>query len=89
MKNTVILIFSITCFILAQDKTIPTDTSFALFSTNVKVHKDYPDAKLVMPEIPKGVIEKKGLVYASLGKREMHLDLYLPDAAVNQKHCLL
>jgi pectinesterase len=44
----------------------------------MKVNKDFPEAKLVISEMPKGVIEKKNLVYATYGKREMHIDLYLP-----------
>jgi len=44
----------------------------------VKVYKDFPDAKLVVPEIQKSVVEEKDLVYASYGGRKMHLDIYLP-----------
>lgn len=78
MKKTLFFIFFITCFIFAQHKTAPPDTSFALFSTILKVNKDFPNAKLVIPVISEGVIEKKNLIYASYGKRKLHLDLYLP-----------
>ena len=44
----------------------------------VKVYKDYPEAKLVVPEMTKGVVERNNLIYASYGKRNMHIDLYLP-----------
>jgi pectinesterase len=78
LKKTLLFLFLFTCFILAQEKTDPADTSFALFSTMVKVYKDYHNAKLVVPEIPECVVEEKNLIYTSYGKREMHLDLYLP-----------
>jgi pectinesterase len=78
LKKTLIFLFLFTCFLLAQDKAGPIDTSFALFSTMVKVYKDFPKAKLVVSEIPDSVVEGKNLIYTSYGKREMHLDLYLP-----------
>ena len=61
MKKTLLFIFFFPLIISAQVNTIPIDTSFALYSTILKVNKDYPEAKLVVPVIPKGVVEIKDL----------------------------
>ena len=63
----------------------PRDTSFTIYSAALKVTKQYPHAKLVMPKLPKGVQEKKDIVYISYGSRQMHLDMFFP-AAKNKLH---
>jgi pectinesterase len=52
------------------------DTSFTVFSAAEKLKHEYPFALLVLPELPNGVIVKENLVYASYGKRELHLDVF-------------
>jgi pectinesterase len=47
-------------------------------NTVPKVLKQYPNAKLVVPEVPEGVKAYENLVYARDGKRELHLDLFAP-----------
>jgi acetyl esterase/lipase len=56
----------------------PRDTSFTVYSTALKVTKQYPHAELVIPKLPKGVHQKKDIVYISYGSRKMHLDIYSP-----------
>ena len=36
-------------------KSIPRDTSFTVDNTSTKVQKEYPNARLVIAQIPKGV----------------------------------
>jgi acetyl esterase/lipase len=63
---------------LARQKEIPRDTSFAISSTAAKVIKQYPQAVLVEPSIPPGVISRENIAYEKYGEREMHLDLFTP-----------
>ena len=63
----------------------PRDTSFTVYSASLKVTKQFPDAKLVIPKLPKGVQEKKDIVFISYGSRQMYLDIYSP-AANNKLH---
>jgi pectinesterase len=83
LKKTALFILVINCFLYSQEKLVPPDTSFALYTTSVKISKDYPNSKLVVSEIPYGVIERKNEVYASYGKRKMYLDLYTPPGTKN------
>src|ERR1035437_3573344 len=56
----------------------PRDTSFSIYSAALKVTKQFPKAELVIPKLPKGVQEKKDIVYISYDSRKMHLDIYSP-----------
>jgi pectinesterase len=58
---------------------IPRDTSFSVFSAAEKIKKQYPQARLVLPDLPKGVNVSRDLVYARYGKRALHLDIFRPD----------
>ncbi len=84
-----IFVFLICQGVFAQvriEKPIPRDTSFTPFQAWLKIRKEYPDAKIVKPSLPKMVTAKHDLVYATLpntrfGKRELHLDLFQPQKA--------
>src|ERR1035437_1567467 len=54
------------------------DTSFTVYSAALKVTKQYPHAELVIPKLPKGMHQKKDIVYISYGSRKMHLDIISP-----------
>ena len=56
----------------------PRDTSFTVYGAVLKVTNKYPEAKLVIPKLPKGIHQKKDIVYISYGSRKMHLDIYSP-----------
>ena len=58
---------------------IPRDTSFTVYSAAVKVQKQYPFAKIIVPELPAGVVVHEDIVYLSLGPRELHLDVFQPE----------
>jgi acetyl esterase/lipase len=74
MKNIVLVILFIPILIYAQ----PRDTSFTVYNAALKVTKEYPYAKLVIPKLPLGVHQEKNIVYTSYGSRKMHLDIYSP-----------
>lgn len=63
---------------------IPRDTTFTPYQVWLKIKTDFPDAKLVKPQLPQGVIAESDVVYTTLprspyGKRDLHLDLFRPD----------
>ena len=62
----------------AQSNSIPRDTSFTIKGTAVKVVSQFPHARLVDSRIPSTVKQIKNIVYASYGKRSLHLDLFMP-----------
>ncbi len=61
------------------EKSIPRDTSFTVNNTATKVLQQYPYASVVVPECPAGVAALENLVYASDGRRDLHLDLFIPE----------
>ncbi|MCX6167753.1 MAG: alpha/beta hydrolase [Ignavibacteriales bacterium] len=90
MKLKILLLILVTSPLLtAQEikikKEVPTDTSFTLIGTAQKIAKDFPFARLVKQELQNGVIEKKNVVYCSLGDRKLHLDIYSPKQKDNKK----
>jgi acetyl esterase/lipase len=58
--------------------TMQRDTSFTVNNTATKVLKQYPHAKVVESAVPAGVSVQENIVYASDGRRELHLDLCKP-----------
>ena len=62
---------------------IPRDTSYTLYSAAVKLRKNYPDARLVIPSVPPDIISYENIIYKTLpvtpyGKRELKLNIYRP-----------
>lgn len=65
------------------------DTSYSSkgdFKNNVK---NYPFIKLVLQKVFTNVSEKRDLVYASIGKRDLHIDAFLPKVASKTKAILI
>lgn len=58
---------------------ISRDTSYTSYSAAVKIYRKYPNVKLVEPQLPKGVVEKKNIVYTAYGTRKLHLDVFIPE----------
>lgn len=63
---------------------IPKDTSFTPYQAWIQIKREFPQAIIVKPQLPEGVIAEKEIIYASLpdtpyGKRNLHLDLFRPD----------
>src|ERR1035437_6259803 len=75
-KYLALVFLSLLCSVLIPAQ--PRDTSFTIYSAALKVTKQFPKAELVIPKLPKGVQEKKDIVYISYDSRKMHLDIYSP-----------
>lgn len=68
---------------VAQNATVPKDTSFALYSTYVKTKKAYPNIQMVSDAMPKRVKAKKDLTYCTINSsRNLSLDVYYPSRKV-------
>lgn len=82
---SVLILFSGELFSQPENEiVVPRDTSFTPYSAWVNMKKDFPDARIVKPQLPAGVQSESDVVYATLpntpyGKRELHLDLFRPD----------
>ena len=57
---------------------IEKDTSYNFYSISAKMHKKFPDAKFILPNLPSNVKERKNIVYAKIGERKLHLDIFYP-----------
>jgi len=86
-KLTLYILFTGFCALTAaQNKTnspVPRDTSYTLYSTVIKIRKNYPDARLVSPAIPRDIITYKNIIYKTIpqtpyGKRKLYLNIYRP-----------
>jgi len=87
MKNRIALLFFawLVHYAVGAQTTIingiPRDTSFTLNNAYNSTKKNFPFIQSVTSSLPDGVIAKEGLIYATLGKRELHVNLYRPDDA--------
>jgi len=64
--------------------TVPSDTSFTTYHAWMQIKSSFPNATIVKPSLPSGVMAEKDLVYATLpdtpyGKRDLHLDIFRPE----------
>lgn len=62
----------------------PVDTSYQIHKQYNKYKKYYPYLILIKDELPNGVKEERDIVYTTLkktkfGKRDLHLDLFMPE----------
>jgi acetyl esterase/lipase len=56
----------------------PRDTSFTVQSAAMKVLQSYPHAKAVVPVLARTVVMHGNVVYASIGNRQLRMDLFEP-----------
>ncbi|MEO6759091.1 MAG: alpha/beta hydrolase [Saprospiraceae bacterium] len=68
----------------AQTKDFPRDTAYNLRTAYLNIHKDYPTVTPIRPKLPKHVRFQNNVVYARVGERELHLDIFYP--ARQRKH---
>lgn len=81
MIRIIFFCFIFSCILFGQNQKFITnikDTSYTLYSAAEKMHKNFPDAKLVLPYYAENVNEEKNIVYAKIGEREIHLDIFYP-----------
>jgi len=86
MKHTLRLLGLMPALLFGQSPGILRDTSLTVASAAVEVLARYPHAAIVFPSLPPGVTERKNLVYASIGERNLHLDAYLPDTPARRTY---
>ena len=65
---------------------IPSDTSYTLHSTAVKIYKHYPQAKLASIAVPEGVSVDKNITYETIGKRKLVVDVFYPTGLKTQSY---
>jgi acetyl esterase/lipase len=83
--KTILLLLLFSTFLTAQNKTnFQRDTSYNFYTAAVKMHKKFPDAKLVLPHLPENVKEEENIVYANVGERKLHLDIFYPSNSNNK-----
>ena len=81
IKILVLIIISVTLtFAQETDNSlvIPKDTSYTLYSAAKKMYKKFPAAKLVIRKDISNVREISNLVYAEIGNRKLHIDIFYP-----------
>ena len=85
MKQIIVFLFSFNILLTGQTGVkSPKDTSYNLNTASVKMHKEFPEAKLVRPHQTANVKEKKDIVYAKVDGRELHLDIFYPSISDNK-----
>ncbi len=65
-------------FRIGKPYTFRRDTSYTLRSAYENIRKDFPMVRPIHPELPKGVRAHQHVVYARIGARELHLDIFYP-----------
>jgi pectinesterase len=78
MKEIFLLLMLFAEVVSAQEVSIPRDTSFTVYSAFTKERKKYPFIEIAQPSMPKGVLWKKDVVYASVNNRQLHADVFYP-----------
>jgi acetyl esterase/lipase len=87
MIKTILLLLFFSVFALGQNSSksgSQRDTSYNFYTASVKMHKKFPDAEPVLPNLPKNVKEVKNIIYAEVDGRKLHLDIFSP-ANLNEK----
>ncbi len=74
----IVLLLLIPFFAYAQKSSVPRDTSYNIQSAYEKHKKNHPFIKIAGAELPKGVKEKRDVVYRTSGERELMADVFYP-----------
>ena len=89
MKKLIFFLLLFSSFSLAQNESsinYKRDTSYNFNTASAKMHKKFPGAELVLPHLPENVIEERNIVYADIGKRKLHLDIFYPANSGNKTY---
>lgn len=85
IRGVIIALFFLSFQVQAQTtiKDIPVDSSYNPVHEWNKIKKAYPDVTIARDELPKGIAEKRNVVYTTLkatpyGDRDLHLDIFYP-----------
>jgi acetyl esterase/lipase len=81
VKRIFLLAVVFTGVVMSQDSdstlSLPRDNYFTIQTATIKVHRSYANAEPVVPKLPDGVA-LSNLVYATYGKRRLHVDVFEP-----------
>ena len=66
-----------------EQRALPSDTTYSTYQVWLKVMKEFPEVKIVYPEVLKSVRADSNIVYTTLpetpyGRRDLKLDLFMP-----------
>lgn len=73
------IVFAASLFVGAQAQDFPRDTTYSIRIAYEKIKKDYPFVRPIEPDLPEGVQAQMDVVYARIGSRELHLDIFYPE----------
>ncbi|REE82120.1 acetyl esterase/lipase [Lutibacter oceani] len=76
IKKGFFIVFMLVSSILFSQEIIPIDTSYTVQNSFEKYKKNFPEIKIVKPQLFENVIEKKEIVYKEIGTRRLHLDVF-------------
>lgn len=87
MKRAFLFFLLIPFFVVGQSNLFdyPRDTSYSIWSAAQKIKKDFPQAVVVQEFQNKNIAEKRNVVYDSIGKRDLHADLFYPKKRSDKK----
>lgn len=79
-----VLVFFVQPYCSFAQIAIPRDTSFTPYQAWIKIKNEFPQAQIIKPSLPAGVVADMNIVYATLpetpyGKRDLHLDMFRPE----------
>ncbi|MDB5250529.1 MAG: lipoprotein [Segetibacter sp.] len=80
MKKLLLILTLTANICIAQQPNIPRDTSFTVYSAYNKEKKKFPQIEIAEPKMPGGVLSKENIVFSSPGNRDLHLDVFYPQA---------
>jgi acetyl esterase/lipase len=75
---SVLFLFLFATHAQTQTNDFPKDTTYNLRSAYAQIHKDYQGVSPIEPLLPQGVRFKTEVVYARMGSRDLHLDIFYP-----------
>lgn len=78
MLFVILLVFPFVSFSQKGKVDFPRDSSFNVKSTSQKIKKDFPNAEAVTEFVIETINDERNEVYYSLGKRDLHADLFYP-----------
>ena len=80
LKHVLIILFAFPLYVVGQNSgfRFPRDTSFSVWSAGQNIQHDFPDAAAVKEFQGLNIQHEKNLVYHSLGKRNLHADVFYP-----------
>jgi len=84
MRRLFLLLLISPCAVIAQQKEIPRDTSFTVYSSYIKEKKKYSFIEIVRSSLPGNVKVSQNIAYISYGDRSLLLDVFYPAGKIKE-----